>query len=331
MKNAIERHWADAEWAPILKVSSGKVVSPPGELKKPFEWKASRRILVNPGTDLFDEAVPESVVDAIFATMSIADHHSYLIATRYPARMRDYLLELPDRPLEIAASALLSMNEPSMSSLDATRVLAKTAYETGAPDHIWPGVIIEDQKTADERVSILMETPACIRWLWMEPLRGPINIDQAMYGTDEDHRGISCFGFTDGYGQEAFINWVVVGGGLGEKAQPMHPDWIEHIKDQCADANVSFTFGHWGEWAPRSACYHLLTTGLSASDMDPHSKKWPCVRLTFNGGDGWSFEEHGQGDDVYMQKVGAELAGIAIDGAIHNELPTSSDLMTEAS
>lgn len=318
MKHAIKRHWVDGEWAPILTTTTGEVVSPPGELKKPFEWKQPRRILVNPKLDLFDETVPESVTDAIFATMAIADHHSYLIATRHPARMRDYILELSDRPLEIAASALLSINDPSLSSLDATRVLAKTCFTTGTPDHIWPGVIVSDQLSANDRVPVLMETPGAIRWLWMEPLLGPINIDQAMYGTDDDHRGMSVFGFTDGVGEEAFINWAVVGGGLGDNARPMHPDWVTDIRDQCQIANVPFVFCQWGEWAPRSACYHTLANGYSASDMDPGSQNWPCARLTFNGGNGWSLEDHGDGDDVYMQKVGSELSGHQLEGVSYD-------------
>jgi protein gp37 len=329
MNYEIERHWADAQWAPISS-SVGEITSPPGELKKPFEWKVSKRILVNPEIDLFDESVPENVVDAIFASMAIVDHHSYLIATRHPARMREYLIELPDRPLEIAASALLNIDEPSISNLDATRVLAKTAFGPGGLDHIWPGAIVENQEQANERVPQLMDVPGYIRWLWMEPLTGPVSIDHAMYGPDSK-RGLSCFGFTDGFGEEAFIQWVVVGGGLGGGDQPMHPNWIEHIKDQCEDANVPFTFSHWGEWAPRSACYHRLTTGLSASDMDPQSKRWSCVRLTFNGGDGWSLEDHDEGDDVYMQKVGPDLAGCMFYGSLEHQLPVHRSELESAS
>ena len=40
--------------------------------------------------------------------------------------------------------------------------------------------------------------------------------------------------------------WVIVGGESGNGARPMHADWVRSLRDQCADAGVSFFFKQWG-------------------------------------------------------------------------------------
>jgi protein gp37 len=43
--------------------------------------------------------------------------------------------------------------------------------------HIWAGVSVEDQARADERVPELLATPAAVRFLSVEPLLGPMDIE----------------------------------------------------------------------------------------------------------------------------------------------------------
>jgi protein gp37 len=39
--------------------------------------------------------------------------------------------------------------------------------------NVWLGVSVEDQARADERIPLLLDTPAAVRWLSCEPLLGP--------------------------------------------------------------------------------------------------------------------------------------------------------------
>ncbi len=53
---------------------------------------------------------------------------------------------------------------------------------------------------------------------------------------------MNAFGFTDGFGYEAFLHWVIVGAESGPGARPMDDDWARMIRDQCVEANVAFFF-----------------------------------------------------------------------------------------
>lgn len=107
----------------------------------------------------------------------------------------------------------------------------------------WPlpnvqlGTSVEDQAAADERIPHLLRTPAAVRFLSCEPLLGPVDIDRAMYG-DAYRYGMNHFGHTDGFGYEALIHWVIVGGESGPGARPCDVAWIRSIKDQCQAAGV---------------------------------------------------------------------------------------------
>ncbi len=104
-----------------------------------------------------------------------------------------------------------------------------TRYSGGqAPSHIWLGTSVEDG-TKLSRVRHLRETAAGVRFLSVEPLIGPIpRLD------------------LDG------IHWVIVGGESGPRARPMHPEWVQDIRDQCLDARVPFFFKQWGGLRPKS-------------------------------------------------------------------------------
>lgn len=42
--------------------------------------------------------------------------------------------------------------------------------------NVWLGVSCEDQKTADERIPLLLQTPAAVRFVSAEPLLGPMDL-----------------------------------------------------------------------------------------------------------------------------------------------------------
>ncbi|MDK2126468.1 DUF5131 family protein [Parachitinimonas caeni] len=306
--------WTDATWNPVTgctKVSSGckncyakhqtwpRLSAMPNtiytgrdfeqvqchreRLDQPYHWKKPRRIFVNSMSDLFHDDVPESFVQAVFTTMATARQHQFQVLTKRPQRML----------------ALLQRWKRNGATL-------RSGHGVTLPN-VWLGVSIEDQETADERIPLLLKTPAFMPWVSAEPLLGPVDITPYLSPLDE-----------------SALKWVVVGGESGPNARPMHPDWVKGLRDQCAKERIPFFFKQWGSWSPRSACYHTLTCGQAAADIDPDATRWPCIRLTFAGNDGQQLGNADDGDDVYMQKVGRNLSGRALQGVTYDQYPTWS-------
>ena len=205
--------------------------------------------------------------------------------------------------------------------------------------NVWIGATVVNQEEADRDIPKLLDVPASVRFLSIEPMLGPI--DLAVYHNwlgrsiggmwcpdcPEDGVGIDpaehehCLGVVVDADPYEGIDWVICGGESGPNARPIHPDWARSLRDQCETANVPFLFKQWGEWLPRSDCYHKFADGTTLADLDPGASKWPSLRLTYEGGNGNQLNGGSCGDDVYMQRVGKKMAGRLLDGREHNEFP----------
>lgn len=108
--------------------------------------------------------------------------------------------------------------------------------------NVWLGATVENQAMADQRIPLLLQIPAVVRFLSCEPLLGPVNL--------------GLLGILPKDVEPAFrpvpsrLHWVIVGGESGHGARPMAPDWARSIRDQCLEASVAFHFKQYGEWAP---------------------------------------------------------------------------------
>src|SRR5690606_37625495 len=71
--------------------------------------------------------------------------------------------------------------------------------------NVWLGVSVEDQQRADERIPVLLDTPAAVRFLSCEPLLGPVDLSHHLFGGE--------------------LSWVIVGGESGPGARPFSPSW----------------------------------------------------------------------------------------------------------
>jgi protein gp37 len=146
----------------------------------------------------------------------------------------DWLL-LTKRPKNI----IPSIRNASMR-LDITMPLWRFLYDWHsadcAPQNVWLGTSVENQETADERISDLLDVPAAKHFLSMEPLLGPVDLTLVL----DDPLGFGT------------IDWVIVGGESGANARPMHPMWVRQILDDCVSFRVPFFFKQWGSNAPIS-------------------------------------------------------------------------------
>ena len=82
-------------------------------LTQPLKWKRPRKIFVAAHGDLFHEAVPDDVLDRVFAVMALAPQHTFQVLTKRSSRMRAYCND-PGTPHRVAKvmDALTTASEP---------------------------------------------------------------------------------------------------------------------------------------------------------------------------------------------------------------------------
>lgn len=185
--------------------------------------------------------------------------------------------------------------------------------------HVWVGTSVENQAQADKRIPELLEIPARVRFLSMEPLLDAIDLCSISLGN-----GLEIDALRGKWGEFARpqadcgkVDWVIVGGESGENARPMHPDWARDIRDQCLGAGVPIFFKQWGEWIHESQIrddslasgtkymlYHCKHTAEDIGIMARRSR----YRIHSNGG-----------FDYY--RVGKKAAGRLLDGRTWDEFP----------
>lgn len=185
----------------------------PMRLDEPLHWREERLVFVCSMGDLFHEDVPDDFLVSVFGAMFLAPQHTYQVLTKRPERMRDFLL-----------NAARWRNKP--------------------PKNIWLGVTTENQEQARKRIPILLDTPAAVRFVSVEPCLGPVDLVGAIQAGLGRRAPLDCLGFIDGLGYG--LDWVIVGGETGPGARPMHPDWVRALRDQCIEGGVPFWFKGWG-------------------------------------------------------------------------------------
>ena len=111
----------------------------------------------------------------------------------------------------------------------------KTEWVSHWPKNVWLGVSVEDQARADERIPLLLKTPAYIRFLSCEPLLGPLDL----FSVDGSvSRRMSELNPREtGYPADG-IDWVIVGGESGHGARPLNVAWVRSIVEQCEEAEI---------------------------------------------------------------------------------------------
>lgn len=164
----------------------------PERLSTPFGWKRPRMIFVNSMSDLFHKDVPFEYIQRVFATMAEAQQHTFQVLTKRAER------------------------------------LEAVAPKLSWPSNVWMGVSVESQDYA-WRVDHLRNIGAAVRFLSVEPLLGPVNLN-----LNE-------------------IQWVIVGGESGPGARPIKSEWVTSIRDQCLKAEVPFFFKQWGGFRKKLA------------------------------------------------------------------------------
>lgn len=196
----------------------------PERLEQPLRWKRPRRIFVNSMSDLFHEDVPLEFLFEVFAVMERSRNHVFQILTKRAARMKVFM----------------QMSERYV------RDICSKDLQSWPPKNVWLGVSVENHETANERIPHLLDTPAAVRFLSVEPMLESIYVSDYFWGTETPCDGCpkdadcSCGYKTRKENNLPSIDWVIVGGESGPKARPMDLDWARSLREQCRAAGVPF-------------------------------------------------------------------------------------------
>ena len=190
--------------------------------------------------------------------------------------------------------------------------------------NVWLGATIVNQEEADRDIPKLLAVPAAKRFLSMEPLLGPVDLEniQLRRGTG-DVEAFSALRF-DGDAEDkpelgtATLDWVIVGGESGPGARPMHPDWARSLRDQCEAAGVPFLFKQWGEWGEADAVETYGQAPHGWWENDPEDGGYP--RQSFPGPMRGGIELSSLRPEVF--RVGKKAAGRLLDGRTHDGFPS---------
>ena len=276
-------------------------------LGQPLRWTKPRLIFVNSMSDVFHESVPFEQIAAIFGVMAAAPQHTFQVLTKRPARALAFFqwreAQIRKRELEW---------EPWRICEEEATELVKNLPAIGCQSawplaNLWLGVSVENQASADERIPLLLQCPASVRWLSCEPLLGPIDLRFHIFseptGSTRTHGGKRQMELRRP--ADGGLHWVVAGGESGTGARPMHPDWARSLRDQCAAADVPFLFKQWGEWAPNDSRADRMFIYHDGSTDIPDDR-WP---------------EPENNGETHIARVGKKAAGRILDGSEHNAYP----------
>ena len=286
-QSAIE--WTDATWNPIrgcTKISPGcehcyaevfaerwrgipghpyeqgfdlRLV--PEKLGEPLRWRKPRRIFVNSMSDLFHKDVPDAYIRKVFGVMSLASRHTFQVLTKRAERMREFFAD-PRNSQDKCRSQLIagSTNETWNKIADVLSPLVHSAMADPRKEwplpNVWLGVSAENQECANIRIPPLLETPAAVRFVSLEPLLECVNL-RAINGTEAvfdvldgnraDH--VRYKGVTEYWNRSCTrIDWVIVGGESGPGARPIADGEraVRWICNECVDSRIPFFFKQWG-------------------------------------------------------------------------------------
>ena len=158
----------------------------PHRLDIPLHWKKPRMVFVCSMGDLFHDDVPKSFIGDVWNVMARCPQHMFQVLTKRPARISQAL-------------------GPSGCGF-----YAKTGPVPRPQPNVWLGVTAENQAAANERIPILLDCPAAVRFVSCEPLLERIGMRRCLSSLD----------------------WVIVGCETGPGRRPCKLGWVLNIVEQ---------------------------------------------------------------------------------------------------
>jgi protein gp37 len=169
------------------------------KLNEPMRLRKPAVIGVSFMGDLFHDELDDMNIRAVLLIAADCKRHAFVVLTKRAEKMRRLMVNLDT---------------------------------VAAAENVWIGVSVEDQATADERIPILLDTPAAHRWVSLEPQIGPV--DFSLWLTE--------WPFGPAGPQTHAIDLVIQGCESGPRRRPFDVSWARSVRDQCKAAGTFYYY-----------------------------------------------------------------------------------------
>lgn len=211
------------KWTGRINAALGITDKEHGPFRQVFYSRKPKRIFIGSMTDIFHPNASRRDVFNIVSMCARMPQHTFCFLTKRPQNM--------------------------------------LAFFEQFDGHIWPnlwlGVTVCNQAEADEKIPLLLSVPAAKRFVSVEPMLGPIDLDAVSFKHSAGFFGSALRWhhlphcrreeLQDGAVYPA-LDWVICGGETGPGARPMHPDWARSLLYQCHDEGIPFFFKKFGKY-----------------------------------------------------------------------------------
>ncbi len=211
------------------------------ELKRMLTYKpaAGKMCFIGDMTDIFGEWVPFELLDRLFAVFAMRPDVIWQVLTKRADRMREYF------------------NRPDVYKQVLGRMFERASVVTlvWPLPNCWLGVSAENQQYANERIPLLLQTPAAKRFVSYEPALGPVDFTSVRHSETIENikpgehltinlrinalNGDWFDGWDGGNEPERKLDWIIVGGESGPGARPFHVRWAGDVVRQCKAAGTA--------------------------------------------------------------------------------------------
>ncbi len=141
---------------------------------------------------------------------SLSDVFDNAVDPEWRREIADMIRETPDLDWMLLTKRI--GNVPKMIERD---------FGGSLPSNTWLGISVVTQEEADRDIPRLLDIPAAVHWLSMEPLLERVSIDPT---------------------QMAALDMIVVGGESGPRARSMDLAWAYDLLDQARTGGTAFHF-----------------------------------------------------------------------------------------
>lgn len=211
------------------------------QLLKPLSWKSPKKVFACSMSDIGHENVENEWLDKIFSVMAIANH-TFQVLTKRPERLKTYLRSGAKQRIRRGA---VDLGRQLGLPPKRYEVYETCQFRWPLPN-VWIGTSIENQKTADDRIPKLLQTPAAKLFLSCEPLLEAVDLTKIYRISNLTQTELTWLDY---------LHWIIIGGESGVGARPCHIEWIRSIVRQCKPTNVAVFVKQLGSNAIESTPY----------------------------------------------------------------------------